>query len=155
MASKIPPHLTRELRRHLVKQKSPSTSAGSSTSNSSSADAPSSDFSFSRPKVLAGCLALTATMAIIPYVFINWIQPLSERDAALTGSQIRRGAFNNSGSKDVGKDPYWDFKNGRRKKIGEDGVVEDGGYEDLFKRDKPDEIDHGGRLLEKGRRASS
>jgi hypothetical protein len=153
MASKIPPHLARELRRHLVKQKPPST--GSSSNNSSSSDAPSSDFSFSQPKVLAGCLALTATMAFIPYVFMNWIQPLSERDGALTGSQIRRGAFNNSGSKDVGKDPYWDFRNGRRKKIGEDGVGDDGGYEDLFKRDKPDEIEHGDRLLENGRRASA
>lgn len=94
-------------------------------------------------------------MAVIPYVFINWIQPLSERDGALTGSQIRRGAFNNSGSKDVGKDPYWDFKKGRRKKIGDDGVDDDGGYEDLFNRDKPEEIDHGDRLLEKGRRASA
>ena len=150
MASKIPPHVARELRRHLLKQKPPTT--GSSSSNRSSSDASSSYFSFSQPKVLAGCLALTATMAIVPYVFINWIQPLSERDEALTGSQIRRGAFNNSGSKDVGKDPYWDFKKGRRKKIGVDGVEDDGGYEDLFQRDKPDEIDHGDTLLEKGRR---
>eukprot|EP00581_Thalassiosira_minuscula_P008401 CAMPEP_0183710188 /NCGR_PEP_ID=MMETSP0737-20130205/5995_1 /TAXON_ID=385413 /ORGANISM="Thalassiosira miniscula, Strain CCMP1093" /LENGTH=92 /DNA_ID=CAMNT_0025938413 /DNA_START=208 /DNA_END=486 /DNA_ORIENTATION=- len=91
-------------------------------------------------------------MTIVPYFFINWIQPLSERDGALTGSQIRRGAFNNSGSKDVGVDPYWDFKRGRRKKMGEDGCEDDGGYEDLFRRDDPSEVDHGEQLAAKSKR---
>ena len=149
MASKIPPHVARELRRHVVKQKPPTGSSSQSTSNASSS---SSDFSFSPPKVLAGCLALTATMTVIPYVFINWIQPLSDRDSELTGGQIRRGAFNNSGSKDAGKDPYWDFKRGRRKKVGEDGCEDDGGYEDLFKRDDPHDLDHGDQLLAKSKR---
>lgn len=133
MASKIPPHLARELRRHVVKQ-----STSSSTNN-----ATSQSFSFSDPKVLAGCLALTATMTAVPYFFMNWIQPLTERDGELTGSQIRRGAFNNSGSRDAGKDPYWDFKRGRRKKVGEDGCTDDGGYEELFKRDDPGQVDLG------------
>lgn len=133
MASKIPPHLARELRRHVVKQ-----STSSSTNNTTS-----QSFSFSDPKVLAGCLALTATMAAVPYFFMNWIQPLTERDGELTGSQIRRGAFNNSGSRDAGKDPYWDFKRGRRKKVGEDGCTDDGGYEELFKRDDPGQVDLG------------
>ena len=130
MASKIPPHLARELRRHVVKP-SPTTNNESKSSF------------FSDPKVLAGCLALTATMAAVPYFFMNWIQPLTERDDKLTGSQIRRGAFNNSGSKDAGKDPYWDFKRGRRKKPAEDGCVDDGGYEELFQRDNPNDIDLG------------
>jgi hypothetical protein len=128
MASKIPPHLARELRRHVVK---PPSNNGSKTSF------------YSDPKVLAGCLALTATMTAVPYFFMGWIQPLTERDGELTGSQIRRGAFNNSGSRDAGKDPYWDFKRGRRKKVGEDGCVDDGGYEELFRRDDPDEVDLG------------
>lgn len=132
MASKIPPHLARELRRHVIKQ-SPSTINESKASF------------FSDPKVLAGCLALTATMTAVPYFFMGWIQPLTERDGELTGSQIRRGAFNNSGSRDAGKDPYWDFKRGKRKKVGEDGCVDDGGYEELFRRDDPREVDMGDR----------
>jgi hypothetical protein len=91
-------------------------------------------------------------MTIVPYAFINWIRPLSERDDALTGSQIRRGAFNNSGSRDVGKDPYWDFRNGRRKKKGEDGVVDDGGYVALFDRDDPAESDLGDEFTARSRR---
>jgi hypothetical protein len=102
--------------------------------------------------VLAGCLVLTATMTIVPYAFINWIRPLSERDDALTGSQIRRGAFNNSGSRDVGKDPYWDFKHGRRKRKGDDGVEDDGGYVDLFNRDDPSDTDLGDAFTAKSRR---
>ena len=148
MSSKIPPHVARELRRHVVKQRTPSNNGSSASSSSSS----SSEYSFTQPKVLAGCLALTATMTIVPYAFMNWIQPLTEREGELTKSQIRRGAFNNSGSTDVGKDPYWDFKKGRRKKLGEDGCVDDGGYEDLFRRDKPDEIDHGDLFAAKSRR---
>jgi hypothetical protein len=90
-------------------------------------------------------------MTIVPYLFINWIQPLNDRDSALTGSQIRRGAFNNSGSKDAGKDPYWDFKRGRRKRVGEDGCDDDGGYVDLFKRDDPSQLDHGDKFSSKRR----
>lgn len=82
-------------------------------------------------------------MTIVPYFFMNWIQPLTDRDAELTPGQIRRGAFNNSGSKDAGKDPYWNFKKGRRKKVGEDGCEDDGGYEELFQKDDPNEVDHG------------
>ena len=88
----------------------------------------------------------------VPFLFINWIQPLTDRDDALTAGQIRRGAFNNSGSRDAGKDPYWHFKKGRRKKVGEDGCEDDGGYEDLFKRDDPDDIEHGEQLAAKSRR---
>ena len=149
MASKIPPHVARELRRHVVKPRPPP--GGSSAGGPSSADAPSG-FSFSQPKVLAGCLALTATMTVVPYLFMGWIQPLTERDGELTGSQIRRGAFNNSGSKDAGKDPYWDFKQGRRKKVGEDGCEDDGGYEDLFRRDDPNQMEHGEQYAAKSRR---
>ena len=54
--------------------------------------------------------------------------------------------------RDAGKDPYWDFKRGRRKKIGEDGCADDGGYEDLFRRDQADEVEHGDELLAKSRR---
>ena len=54
--------------------------------------------------------------------------------------------------RDAGKDPYWDFKRGRRKKIGEDGCEDDGGYEDLFRKDQADEVEHADELLAKSRR---
>jgi len=147
MASKIPPHVARELRRHVVKQKPPST--GSSSGGTSSGNASSSN---SSPKALIGALALTGTMMAVPYAFINWIQPLSERDSELTGSQIRRGAFNNSGSNDAGKDPHWDFRKGRRKKVGEDGYEDDEGYEELFKKDDPSDVELGDQYLAKSKR---
>ncbi len=129
-SNKVPPHVAKELRRHLAKQQGPSINGGSDGSSSSRGGGPA----------LLAALALTATMTIVPYFFMNWIRPLNERDDALTGSQIRRGAFNNSGSKDVGKDPYWNFKKGRRVKVGDDGVEDDGGYEELFSRENPDVI---------------
>jgi len=102
--------------------------------------------------VLAGCLALTATMTIVPYAFINWIRPLSERDQLLTGSQIRRVSLKNSVSRDVGKDSYWDFKKGRRKKRGDGGIEDDGGYEELFDREVPSDTSLGDAFVAKSRR---
>ena len=145
MASSKIPHVTRELRRHIARS---NPKVATSPSNSSTSPT-STELSFSRPKVVAGCVALAGFFFAVPYVFVNWIQPLSEREDSLTGSQIRRGAFNNSGSKDVGRDPYWDFKRGRRKKLGEDGCDDDGGYEDLFKRDDPSQVDHGDHFAAK------
>lgn len=84
--------------------------------------------------------------ASFPYLGASWIGPLSERDEALTHAQIRRGAFNNSGSRDVGKDPYWDFKTGTRMK--------DKSYQELFLKDDPNEVDHGNMLLEHAKRAA-
>ncbi|KAL7491392.1 hypothetical protein ACHAWT_002076 [Skeletonema menzelii] len=154
MASKIPPHVARELRRHVARSNPKSTPKNSSSSSNAS-NTTNTDSTFSRPKVVAGCIALTGTFYAVPYLFINWIQPLSERDDALVGGQIRRGAFNNSGSKDVGKDPYWDFKRGRRKKVGEDGCEDDGGYTDLFKRDDPNQVEHGDQFVAKSKRRIS
>ena len=148
MASKIPPHVARELRRHVARTNPKAAPKNTAASNNNT----NTDSSFSRPKVVAGCVALAGTFYAVPYLFINWIQPLSERDDALVGGQIRRGAFNNSGSKDVGKDPYWDFKHGRRKKVGEDGCEEDGGYADLFNRDDPDQVEHGDQFVAKSKR---
>ena len=149
MGRGVPPHVARELRRHLAKQQGPSNGGGDVGDVSSRGGGPA----------LLAAIALTATMTIVPYFFMNWIRPLSERDDALTGSLIQRGAFNKSGSKDVGKDPYWDFKQGRRKKKGEDRVEDDGGYEELFSRGEnqtPDVINHEVELAaaEKSRRGS-
>ena len=46
---------------------------------------------------------------------------LQHRDGGLSGSQIQRGQFLNSGSNDIGRDPDWDFQKnewrGRRVEI--------------------------------------
>lgn len=46
---------------------------------------------------------------------------LQQRDGALSGSQIQRGQFINTGSQDIGRDPDWDFERnewrGRRVEI--------------------------------------
>ena len=39
-----------------------------------------------------------------------------QQDDPLTAPQVRRGAFQNSGTKDIGKDPNWDFRTGTYKK---------------------------------------
>ena len=49
----------------------------------------------------------------------------------------------NSGSRDAGRDPMWDFRTGQR--------VQDEAYVELFRRDGgPEEIDHGDRFLAVG-----
>lgn len=88
---------------------------------------------------LLGCVAFVGVTASIPFLSMHWIGPLNEREEALTHAQVRRGAFNNSGSRDIGKDPKWDFKTGTR--------VKDEGYRDLFLKDKPNEVDHSDGFL--------
>jgi len=74
-----------------------------------------------------------------------WIRPLSDRDEALTHAQIRRGAFNNSGSRDAGKDTHWDFKTGTR--------IEDDSYRDMFRKDNPNETEHGDKFVYDAKRS--
>jgi hypothetical protein len=61
-------------------------------------------------------VALAGAAASIPALAHWWMGGMNEKDAPLTTSQVRRGAFLNSGSKDVGKDPNWDFAAGQYKK---------------------------------------
>jgi len=57
--------------------------------------------------LLGGC----AVMAAVPFLSMKTTENLMNRDKALTGTQVQRGPFMNSGSKDVGRDPNW--KDGR------------------------------------------
>eukprot|EP00553_Chaetoceros_curvisetus_P005921 CAMPEP_0204618226 /NCGR_PEP_ID=MMETSP0717-20131115/4950_1 /ASSEMBLY_ACC=CAM_ASM_000666 /TAXON_ID=230516 /ORGANISM="Chaetoceros curvisetus" /LENGTH=138 /DNA_ID=CAMNT_0051631921 /DNA_START=1 /DNA_END=417 /DNA_ORIENTATION=+ len=132
-ASKIPPHIARELRRHVLKTPHQSSSKSSSTEGNGAI------------RTFLGCTAFIGVMASIPFVAMQWIGPLNERDEKLTAAQIRRGAFNNSGSRDAGKDPYWDFKTGTRKK--------DKDYENMFLKDNPNEIDHGDKFVHDSKRS--
>jgi hypothetical protein len=72
---------------------------------------------------------------------MKWVGRLNDKDEALTAAQIRRGAFNNSGSRDVGRDPNWDFSKGLYKK--------DADYEAMFARDNPDQVDHGEKFYQR------
>ena len=66
--------------------------------------------------VLAGTLVFTGAAFSIPFAAQQWIGNLNNREDPLTKAQIRRGAFLNSGSTDVGRDPQWDSRKGHYKK---------------------------------------
>lgn len=63
---------------------------------------------------LLGLLVLCGTFASIPLLMQkrHANHNLSAKQTPLTGSQIMRGAYINSGSKDIGPDPDWDMKRG-------------------------------------------
>ena len=124
MTSKIPPHVARELARHLVKKTSSST-VGASTTNPPQ----------QQKRVLFGTLAFLGAAFSIPFVAMQWVGRLTDKEEGLTPAQVRRGAFNNSGSRDVGRDNKWDFQKGVYKK--------DEDYQSIFAKDNPQQIDHG------------
>jgi hypothetical protein len=64
---------------------------------------------------LGGTLLLTATAGSFPLMATWWIANLNQKDDPLTAPQVRRGAFLNSGTRDIGKDPEWNFENGTHK----------------------------------------
>ncbi|KAA0148980.1 hypothetical protein FNF27_03759 [Cafeteria roenbergensis] len=65
-----------------------------------------------------GALLVAGGFASIPFLFTKSQVRLTDKEGSLTGTQIQRGAFLNSGSKDVGVDPDWDLKTGTYKKAG-------------------------------------
>ena len=125
MASrKIPEHVARELKRHVA------ISSNSKKDNKST-------------NVLIGCIALTSLAASFPYLSSKWIGNLNEKDGALTAAQVRRGAFLNSGTRDVGKDPRWDFSTGTYKRDEE--------FSEMMKQNDPNQIEHGDEMVRKRR----
>lgn len=66
--------------------------------------------------VVGGGLAILACgAALFPYVYTKRMKRehlnLTQKHEALQGSQVIRGAYINTGSKDIGADPDWDWKN--------------------------------------------
>lgn len=58
---------------------------------------------------VAGVLTLAGAMGALPLWIKNRMSgSLTTADRELTGSQIQRGQFMNSGSRDAGRDPDWD-----------------------------------------------
>ena len=99
--NKLPPDVRRELLRHVKPRRVASPTANERSSGTGNSG------------ILFACLGLLGCAGMIPYVATQWIGNLNEKDDPLTAAQIRRGAFLNSGSKDAGKDPNWDFKTGQ------------------------------------------
>ena len=63
--------------------------------------------------VVGGAVSLFAlAMGTYPYFAVrsHEASKMQTRDEALTGSQIQRGQYINSGSRDAGRDPDWDLK---------------------------------------------
>jgi hypothetical protein len=106
--SKLPPEVARELRRHVSPRPLQQMAAKAQQKQKAKSGAGG--------WVLPATLLFTGGAFTMPFIAQQWIGNLNARDEHLTGPQIRRGAFQNSGSKDVGKDPQWDFRKGEYKK---------------------------------------
>jgi len=65
-------------------------------------------------------VALVGAMAAFPYLKLRQTKNLSTREEALTGSQVMRGPYINSGSKDVGRDPGLSWKQAGNKRKAKD-----------------------------------
>ena len=122
--NKLPPEVARELLRHVSPRplKKGITAATGNDPNAAARLLLQQQQQHQQNKrpgmgwILGGCIIFTGATFSLPYILQQWIGNLNERDGTLTRSQIRRGAFNNSGSTDAGKDPQWDFHKGQYKK---------------------------------------
>ena len=100
--SSIPPHYLRELQRH-IRHRIPSSSSPTNTKiiiDGSNTNA--------KRNVLIGTLSLLGFACSLPMLSFYWVgRSLTDQEDPLSASQIRRGAFLNSGSRDAGRDPKW------------------------------------------------
>jgi hypothetical protein len=123
---KLPPDVARELLRHV--KPNPRIAKAATQADNTSKQKKST-------RILLGCTAFVACAGSLPYWATQTIGNLSEKEEALTAAQVRRGAFMNSGSRDAGKDPNWDWKNGR--------YVYPKGFAEHLKKQNPNETDLG------------
>jgi hypothetical protein len=105
----LPPNVRRELLRHVgPPTKGKAAPGGAAT--------PGQDEKSSKMRnVLFACIGFTTVMGTVPFIAHYAIPPLNSREGPLTSAQVRRGAFLNSGSRDMGRDENWDFENNRSK----------------------------------------
>lgn len=104
---KLPPNVARELLRHVNPSPKSATASQQQTANGAGGS--------QHRGILLGCLAFTGAAASIPLLAHLWVGRLTDKEDALSAAQVRRGAFLNSGSKDVGVDPNWNFATGEYK----------------------------------------
>ena len=122
MTTKIPSHVARELRRHVVKPNQKMLEMEQS----------------SKKTTLAGVLGFLGFSMSIPAICMWWVGSLNDKEEPLNSAAVRRGAFLNSGSRDAGIDPKWDFTTGTYKK--------DQAYHDIFQQDNPTKVELGDSL---------
>jgi hypothetical protein len=140
---KLPPDVQRELLRHVKK---PATKATATTSPAIGASSSSRRTYY----WLMGCVAFVSAAGSLPYWATQTIGNLTDRDEPLNASGVRRGAFANSGSKDAGRDPNWDWKNGR--------YVYPKGFAEHLKMQDPNQTDFGpdiGRMVVEEKKLNS
>jgi hypothetical protein len=118
---KLPPDVARELLRHVKPLKS---KVQPEVENKKGANT-----------ILLACVGFVGFAASLPYIATQWVNNLSDRDEALTPAQVRRGAFSNSGSRDAGKDPNWNWSEGR--------YVYPPGFAEHLKKQDPEHTDFG------------
>ena len=64
--------------------------------------------------LVVGLLSFTGFMCAVPLLLqkrhrrLTQGVPMAEQDRNLTGAEVRRGAYLNTGSRDAGPDPDWD-----------------------------------------------
>jgi hypothetical protein len=120
---KLPPDVARELLRHVKPLQAKVHQAEAGKKNGANMIP------------LLACVGFVGCAASIPYIATQWVTNLSDRDEALTPAQVRRGAFGNSGSRDAGKDPNWNWKEGR--------YVYPPGFAEHLKKQDPEHTDFG------------
>jgi hypothetical protein len=133
---KLPPDVRRELLRHVKPSNSQTQTKLNSDRirrNHENLEAVGNNRSNSAKKWLLGCVGFVGCAASIPYWATQKIGNLTARDDPLSAGTVRRGAFNNSGSKDAGKDKNW--INGL--------YVYPKGLEEHLKKQDPNETDLG------------
>jgi hypothetical protein len=112
MASKLknlPPDVRRELLRHVRPRNQPGSNHNATAALGGAAPNKTKTYW----PLVAACTAFVGFGASLPYWATQTIRNLTDREEPLTAAQVRRGAFLNSGTHDAGKDPNWDWKNGR------------------------------------------
>mmetsp|Transcript_31865 Transcript_31865/g.66498 ORF Transcript_31865/g.66498 Transcript_31865/m.66498 type:complete len:193 (-) Transcript_31865:262-840(-) len=111
----LPPHVQQELLRHVGAAPPKTATASNKTMENIALQQLKESRKSSLNKTLAGTLLFVAFTASLPMICSYWIDNLTEKEDALTAAQVRRGAFMNSGSRDVGRDPDWDLEQHKHK----------------------------------------
>jgi hypothetical protein len=111
---KLPPTVQRELLRHVAPSKAQEAKSKAAVRLQQQQAGSNKN---QNTYVLLGCFALIGGMGCVPLIVQKRMEPLHAKDGRLNGSQVRRGAFMNSGTIDGGRDENWDFENNRPKVV--------------------------------------
>lgn len=144
---KLPPDVQRELLRHVkptAAARAHAAAAAAATANATKLPPAAIKGATSTTTYywLLGCVLFVSAAGSLPYLATQTIGSLTDRDEKLSPSGVRRGAFANSGTHDAGRDPNWDWKNGK--------YVYPKGFAEHLKMQDPNQTDFGpdmGRIV--------